>query len=98
MAVQPDGKTIEVGDLYGSVPDGDAVVYRINPDGTRDHQFGIRPLDGTGGHHEAATSAAVQPDGKIVVAGRTSDNDDGAVWRLLPDGHRTSRSAQATAS
>ena len=36
--------------------------------------------------YEAATAAAVQPDGKIVVVGRTSDNDDGAVWRLLPDG------------
>ena len=86
VAVQPDGKTIEIGDVYGAGPDGDAFVYRINADGTRDQQFGIRPLDGTGGHHEAATSAAVQRDGKIVVAGRTSENDDGAVWRLLPDG------------
>ena len=86
VAVQPDGKIIGVGGVYGAGPDGDALVFRLNADGTRDPQFGIRPLDGTGGHHEAATAAAVQPDGKIVVVGRTSENDDGAVWRLLPDG------------
>ena len=86
MAVQPDGKFIGFGDLYGSGPDGDALVFRLNADGSRDRQFGIRPLDGPGIGYETATAAAVQPDGKIVVAGRTSKNDDGAVWRLLPGG------------
>jgi uncharacterized delta-60 repeat protein len=62
------------------------LVFRLNADGSRDTQFRIRPLDGPGAGYETATAAAVQSDGKIVVAGRTSTNDDGAVWRLLPDG------------
>ena len=88
LAVQRDGKIIGVGGVYGSGPGGDALVFRLNADGSRDPQFGIRPLDGPGTAYETATAAAVQPDGKIVVAGRTSKNDDGAVWRLLPSGAR----------
>ena len=85
-AIQPDGKIIGVGDVIDAGPDGDALVFRLDADGNRDPQFGIRQLDGNGGHYEEATAAAVQPDGRIVVVGRTTDNDDGAVWRLLPGG------------
>jgi uncharacterized delta-60 repeat protein len=50
-----------------------------------DPSFGIRHLDNAGSS-DSAYAVAVQADGKIVVAGYTSKNDDGAVWRLLPSG------------
>ena len=85
LTVQPDGKIIGVGATYlgGS---GDALVFRLNPDGSRDAGFGYRQLDGPGGVTDTAAAVAVQPDGKIVVVGRTFKNYDGAVWRLLPTG------------
>ncbi|HRD64030.1 MAG TPA: hypothetical protein PL137_24235, partial [Nocardioides sp.] len=85
MTLQPDGKVIGVGyTVLG--PDQDALVFRLNRDGSRDTSFGYRRLDGPGGAAEYASAAAVQPDGKIVVVGRTYANYDAAVWRLLPTG------------
>jgi len=87
MTLQPDGKIIGVGySLSG--PDPDALVFRLDPDGAPDTGFGYRRLDGPGGAAEYASAAAVQPDGKIVVVGRTYKNQDAAVWRLLPTGAR----------
>ena len=86
LAVQADGKVVGVGEVYGVGPSNDALAFRLNADGSRDPQFGIRRLDGPGGGYESANSVVVQPDGKIVVAGSTSQNGDGAVWRLLPNG------------
>ena len=85
MTLQPDGKIIGVG-VTTAGPNQDALVFRLNPDGSPDVPFGNRRLDGPGGASESAAAAAVQPDGKIVVAGRTSKNYDSAVWRLLPTG------------
>jgi uncharacterized delta-60 repeat protein len=85
MTLQPDGKIVGVGyTVLG--PDQDALVFRLNQDGSRDPSFGYRRLDGPGGSAEYATAAAVQPDGKIVVVGRTYKNYDAAVWRVLPTG------------
>ena len=86
--VQPDGKIIGVGNVYGSSTNNDALVFRLNADGTRDQRFGLRTLDGPGGGEETAYGVALQRDGKIVVAGRTTKNENGAVWRLLPSGAR----------
>jgi uncharacterized delta-60 repeat protein len=38
------------------------------------------------GGGEVATAVAIQPDGKIVVAGRTTGHEDFALARYLPDG------------
>jgi hypothetical protein len=46
-------------------------------------------LDSGGG--EIGYAVAVQPNGKIVVGGTTSDGDDGVVYRLKPDGSRDGR-------
>jgi uncharacterized delta-60 repeat protein len=70
LAVQADGKVVAAGDVAG-----DSLVARYLPDGSLDSSFG------TGGYAEtslpqtakfaSAAAVAVQPDGKIVVAGTT---------------------------
>src|SRR5262245_13483140 len=73
-AVQPDGKIVVTG---SSTVNRDAVVYRVNPNGTMDPTFdgdGAKGIDSGG--TEVATAVAVQRDGKIVVAGYSSVNLD----------------------
>ena len=84
VAIQPDGKIVVAGQTSLS---SDAAVWRLNPDGSPDNSFhndGIRNL--TFGGVEALTDVAIQPDGKIVVAGQTNIEQNAAVWRLNPDG------------
>jgi uncharacterized delta-60 repeat protein len=89
VALQPDGKIL----LAGS-GGTNFFVSRLNTDGTDDTSFGA----GTGsatvdfGQNDFASAIALQPDGKIVVAGFTESGsgantaDDFAVARLLPNG------------
>jgi uncharacterized delta-60 repeat protein len=84
VAVQADGKVLVVG---ATSVNSNAVVYRLNRDGSPDKSFdhvGVQTLN-LGGS-EKANAVAVQPDGKIVVVGSTSVFDDAAVWRLNEDG------------
>jgi uncharacterized delta-60 repeat protein len=82
MLVQPDGKILVV--------DGSEIL-RFNPDGSLDPGFGnggrvATPLDAD---VSLGADAALQPDGKIVVAGRISvgvDRTDVLVMRFNPDG------------
>ena len=86
VAVQPDGKIVVVG---GGGSNTALAVTRLNPDGFFDASF---DLDGTGGfdlgQSESGYGLALQPDGKIVVAGHTVSLsvDDGFVGRLKADG------------
>lgn len=87
VAVQPDGKIVAAG--------GDGhnyVVVRLLPGGGLDPAFGtggkvvlaIGPLASAG-----AEAMVLQPDGKIVIAGRANfgpEDDEWAVARLLPNG------------
>lgn len=73
MAIQSDGKIVVVGDGATSQTPGvtwDFAVVRNNTDGSIDSSFGggivITPV---GNSHDAATSVAIQADGKIVVVG-----------------------------
>lgn len=68
LARQPDGRIVVVGQS-GS----DIAVARYNPEFTLDNTFGTggKVLTDLGGS-EAAYAVAVQPDGGIVVAGKTS--------------------------
>jgi uncharacterized delta-60 repeat protein len=87
VLVQPDGKIVVAG--YPSNAPFDFVVARLNPDGSLDNGF-----DGDGvtvadfGDSESAQGAALQPDGRIVVAGYTleSTNRNVAVARFNPNG------------
>jgi uncharacterized delta-60 repeat protein len=66
IAIQPDGKIVLAGEEKGN-----AVVLRLLPNGQPDPSFGTGgkvTLNFPGGHSEVR-AVALQPDGKIVVAG-----------------------------
>ena len=70
VALQPDGKIVTAG-RRGS----DVIVARHNADGTQDSLFGSSGRVITNfGSTEQALALVLQPDGKIVVAGRTNKN------------------------
>ena len=75
-ALQPDGKIILAG--YALIGNStDFVVVRYRPDGTPDPGFGTGgkvTTDIGGGFNAHAFAVALQPDGKIVVAGDYRSN------------------------
>ena len=73
VAVQPDGKVVAVGFGNNGI-NNDFAVTRINTNGTPDLTFGGdgRILTAIGTSADQANAVAIQPDGKIVVAGRTA--------------------------
>jgi uncharacterized delta-60 repeat protein len=65
VTVQPDGKILVAGyssDYYGE----HFIIKRLNSDGSYDASFSA---EYGGGYYSRAESIAVQPDGKILVAG-----------------------------
>lgn len=92
LALQPDGKIIAAGSVRNIVNDR-FVVARYLPDGTYDNEFGVNGRVSTLiGDECTPYSLALQPDGKIVVAGASSvyqnNNRDAniAVARYNTDG------------
>lgn len=93
-ALQPDGLMVVVGkafnDRTGNI---DFAVLRFRPDGSLDPAFGwygIVLID-FAGERDEALSVAIQPDGKIVLAGlagRANGNSDFGLARLNPNGSR----------
>ncbi len=76
LALQPDGKILVAGSSSSSPAGSHMFVERLlNPEGTVDFSYGL----GTGASRpnfdqtEFATAIALQPDGKIVVAGTSID-------------------------
>jgi len=92
LAVQPDGKIVAAGFSYSgttSAPIYDFAVVRYNTDGTLDSSFGTGGKVTTDfGGEDVALAIAIQPDGKIVVAGDAgpSANKDFALARYNTDG------------
>ena len=96
MALQPDGKIVVAGHSHAK-SDNNFTVVRYNPNGSLDVSFGSNGTGITdfesesGSGYAYAFAAAVQPDGKIVVAGTGpsgtggSDNDV-VVVRYNPNG------------
>jgi uncharacterized delta-60 repeat protein len=98
VAVQPDGKIVVAGAQYFPAPFGPGyakfAIARLNANGMLDSTFG----NGTGkttvafdGGSSYASAVALQPDGKIVVAGNAKVGEpanemDFALARLMPDG------------
>lgn len=79
VTLQADGKILIAGTVFGSVqsPVWDAFVVRLNADGTPDASFGtggqtVIDFGGT----DWANRIAVQPDGKIVIAGSTAPDSE----------------------
>jgi uncharacterized delta-60 repeat protein len=82
VMVQRDGKLVLAG--YGG---GNFAVTRLNPEGSFDTGFGDGGMSGADfGGVDSAYAAALQADGKIVVAGHTEVNSDIAVARFHPNG------------
>ncbi|WP_244258237.1 calcium-binding protein [Streptomyces sp. Tu 2975] len=76
LAVQPDGKIVAAGELYGSA------MARYNPDGSLDTGFGG---DGRVDPPAGGRDMVLQSDGRIVLAGGSVPGDF-AVVRHNPDG------------
>jgi len=92
MALQPDGKIVAVGRAAENRTD--FAVMRLERDGALDTTFGPSTSPGKvltdfAGSSDIAYAVAVQPDGKIVVAGNTivaGSGLDFAVARYNADG------------
>jgi uncharacterized delta-60 repeat protein len=84
VALQADGKIVIAGS--GSA---DFAVVRYNSDGSLDTTFGTDGIATTDlGNQEVGKSIAVQPDGRIVIAGQIWDGhtNDFAIIRYNTDG------------
>lgn len=97
VVVQPDGKIIAAGHFPepGGCPGWRARIVRLNPDGSLDPTFNADGFPAGawefffGCDATYFNSLALQPDGKIVIAGSTYDNGpdlDVAVIRLTANG------------
>lgn len=90
--LQPDGRLLVVGGGPSEVPDGFMALARYMPDGRLDRSFGEKgkvmvPLGGFEGGR--ATGVALQPGGRIVVAGTArahTKRTQGVVARFHADG------------
>lgn len=84
IAIQPDGKIVAVGTAF--MANNDFAVARYNTDGTLDASFDGDGIVTTavGASTDQAYGVVLQPDGKIVVVG--SSSNDFAVVRYNTDG------------
>jgi uncharacterized delta-60 repeat protein len=90
VAIDGDGKILVAGST-GQYIINDFAVARYNADGTPDTTFGTNGVVVTdsGVGEDVARAMALQPDGKILVAGNMSGgggNDNFGVVRYNPDG------------
>jgi uncharacterized delta-60 repeat protein len=84
MTIQADGKIVAVG-LTGTA----FVLARYNPNGSLDKSFSVDGKQTTefGNFNDTAEDVALQPNGKIVAAGRGgATGDDFALARYNPNG------------
>ena len=95
IALQPDGKIIVAGGCFNGGANNDFCIARLHPNGSRDASFGgpggagngFFPLS-IGAASDYAYAVALQPDGKIVLAGQCAgiNNYDFCAARLNSDG------------
>jgi uncharacterized delta-60 repeat protein len=92
VALTPDGGLVAAGRTLSGPVDYDVALVRYRPDGSVDTGFaghGIVKTD-VAGSGDVAQDVAVQPDGKIVVAGSSASgvlaDGDVLLARYLPDG------------
>jgi uncharacterized delta-60 repeat protein len=89
VALQTDGKIVLAGNVAVASGNTDFGVARLNANGTLDTGFGVGGKSTFGfAPNDGAAGVAVQPDGKIVVAGSTdpTGTDDMVVARLKSNG------------
>jgi uncharacterized delta-60 repeat protein len=89
VVVQSNGKIVVAG-RSGNGSNDDVALVRYNTDGSLDPSFGTggEVITALGGYIDEGDSVAVQSDGKIVVAGASSNgsNYDIALVRYASDG------------
>ena len=95
VALQADGRVVVTGDIDDSVTDPEVFVARLTADGRPDPSFsddGVLRLkfDDDPILRDTANALAIQPDGRVVLAGSASPNNgdqrDFRVARLTTDG------------
>jgi uncharacterized delta-60 repeat protein len=95
IAIQPDGKLVVAGYAFRTSAVSSLVfaLARYNTDGSLDQTFGAGGKQTTAffGNGDAAATVAIQPDGKIVVAGSAFQDSASsiavfALARYNPDG------------
>ena len=89
VAIQPDGKIVMVGFSFVAQTDSAFSMLRLNADGSLDTSFGTggRVINNIAvGQTDEATSVAIQPDGKIVVAGHSVTRTNRIVVRYNSNG------------
>lgn len=84
VAIQNDGKIVVGG--YDDTEDDKAFLARYNFDGTLDTNFGTMGfVTASFGENSAFWTLTLQPDGKIIAAGKT-DTDGALITRFNSDG------------
>jgi uncharacterized delta-60 repeat protein len=90
LAILADGKILVAGAIFTGPVEVDFGLARYNGDGSLDATFGSGGKVTTDfGNYDTITSIAVQPDGKIIAGGNTTNrntNDDFALVRYNKDG------------
>jgi uncharacterized delta-60 repeat protein len=84
VALQPDGKIVAAGWLFDETANVDFALARHNPDGSLDPSFGSggRVRTDFSGRSDIANAVAIQPDGKILVAGSATTSKNTVVFAL----------------
>lgn len=92
IAIQPDGKLVVSCSSYANATSYDFAVLRYNGDGSLDDSFGtngivVTPI-GPGATLEQAKALVLQPNGKIVLGGRSPNgsNNNFVSVRYLKNG------------
>lgn len=78
IITEPDGKIVVLGsDITGN--ESDFIVLRFDPDGTPDNTFGVngRVVTDLTGLADVPHDAVHRPDGKLIVAGISSNSSTG---------------------
>lgn len=89
MTIQPDGRIVLAGVSLNEATQEDFALARYNDDGSLDSSFGAggKVTTDLSGHHDLAFAAALQSDGRIVLAGVSGqDSGDVALVRYNVDG------------
>jgi uncharacterized delta-60 repeat protein len=93
LALQSDGKLVLVGTIDVTVPPAfpgsvtEFALLRLNANGTADEAFGTVSTAISAGERDSARAVALQRDGKIVVAGQSSNiNPNFGIARYNTDG------------
>ena len=88
LALQPDGRIVLAGESQDTLSHVTFAVARLNANGTMDNTFGTNgsarnSVSGPNLGNCFGTSVALQPDGKIVMAGTSYDSAGNAAFAVM---------------